>query len=151
MPAQVVNGVRNFYGPRTRFEGVQGAMHTQDDERTLVVFFDGTSYTQVTGQLPAGAVITENAIFEVTEAFVLGGTTPTLSVGVSTTESTNRLGQLSEAQAEAIGTYSVAPAGTLAINTPLTAAVTLKVALGGGTPTITSAGKAKMTIRYRVL
>lgn len=151
MPAQVVNGVKQFYGPRTRFEGSTGSMCTRDAERELVVFFDGANYTLVTHTLPAGAVVTENAIVEVTEAFALGGTTPTINWGVSTTEATNRLAQLSEAQAEAVGTYSVAPAGTLAINTPLAAAVTLKVALGGTTPTITTAGKCKISIRYRVI
>lgn len=151
MPAQTVNGVRNFYGPRTRFEGVQGAMKTVDDERALVIFFDGANYTGVTGSLPAGATITENALVEVTEAFNLGGTTPVINIGVQGTEGTNRLAQVSEAQAEALGTYSIASAGTLAVNTPLAAAVTIKVALGGGTPTITTAGKLKLTIRYRVL
>lgn len=151
MPAQTVNGVRNFYGPRTRFEGVQGAMKTVDDERALVIFFDGANYTGVTGSLPAGATITENALVEVTEAFNLGGTTPVINIGVSGTEGTNRLAQVSEAQAEALGTYSIASAGTLAVNTPLAAAATIKVALGGTTPTITSAGKLKLTIRYRVL
>ena len=151
MAAQTVNGVRNFYGPRTRFEGVQGSMKTVDDERTLVIFFDGANYASVTGSLPAGATITENALVEVTEAFVLGGTTPALNIGVSTTEATNRLASVSEAQAEAVGVYSIAPAGTLAKDTPLASAVTIKVALGGGTPTITTAGKLKLTIRYRVI
>lgn len=151
MGAQTVNGVRNFYGPRTRYEGVQGSMRTQDDERALVIWFDGANYTSVTGSLPAGAVITENAIVEINEVFNLGGTTPVLNVGVSGTEGTNRICQISEAQAEALGTYSIASAGTLAKDTPLAAAVTIKVALGGTTPTITAAGKCKLTIRYRCI
>lgn len=151
MGAQTVNGVRNFYGPRTRYEGVQGSMKTVDDERALVIWFDGANYASVTGSLPAGATITENALVEIAEVFALGGTTPVINVGVSTTEGTNRLAQISEAQAEALGTYSIAPAGTLAKDTPLAAAVTIKVALGGTSPTITSAGKCKLTIRYRVL
>lgn len=151
MGAQTVNGVRNFYGPRSRFEGVQGSMHTQDDERALVIWFDGANYLQVTGTLPAGAVITENALVEIAEAFVLGGTTPVINIGKSGSEGTDRLAQMSQAQAQALGTYSIAPAGTLAKDTPLTAATTIKVALGGTSPTITSAGKLKLTIRYRVL
>lgn len=151
MATQTINGVRNVYGPRTRHEGVGGTMSTRDDERALVVMVDGANYLSYTGSLPAGAVITENAVVEIAEAFVLGGTTPVINIGVSTTEGTNRLAQISEAQAEAVGTYSIAPAGTLAKDTPLAAAVTLKVALGGTSPTITAAGKLKLTIRYRVI
>lgn len=151
MGAQTVNGVRNFYGPRTRYEGVQGSMSTRDDERALVIWFDGANYLQVTGSLPAGATITENCLVEITEVFNLGGTTPVINIGVSGSEGTNRIAQVSEAQAEALGTYSIASAGTLAKDTPLASAVTLKVALGGTSPTITSAGKLKLTIRYRVL
>lgn len=150
MATQVINGVKNAYGPRSRFEGVTGSMGTKDAERELVVFFDGANYTSVTATLPAGSVVSENAIVEVTEAFNLGGTTPTINWGVSGTETTNRLAQLSEAQAEAVGTYSVASAGTLAKDTPLAAAVTLKIALGGTTPTIVAGvGKCKISIRYR--
>ena len=151
MAVQSVNGVRNMYGPRTRYEGVAGSFKTVDDERALVIWFDGANYTSVTGTLPAGATITENAIVEVNEVFNLGGTTPVINIGVSGTEGTNRVAQVSEAQAEALGTYSIASAGTLAKDTPLAAAVTIKVALGGTSPTITSAGKMKLTIRYRVI
>lgn len=151
MAIQTVNGVKNAYGPRSRHEGVTGSMATRDEERAFTVWFDGANYTLVTGTLPAGAVITENAIVEVAEAFNLGGTTPVINIGVSGTEGTNRLAQVSEAQAEAVGTYSIAPAGTLAKDTPLAAAATIKVALGGTSPTITSAGKMKVTIRYRCI
>lgn len=145
------NGVTNFYGPRHRHEGVQGAMSTIGAERQLVILFSGDTYTTVTGALPAGAVVVGNAVVEVVEAFDLGGTTPVINVGVQGSEGTDRLAQLSEAQAEAVGTYSVASAGTLAANTPLAAAVVIKVALGGTTPTATTAGKAKLIIPYQVL
>lgn len=151
MAKETVNGVSNFYGPRHRHEGVQGAMSTIGAERELVVVFSGDTYLSVTGALPAGATVVGNSIVEVVEVFALGGTTPVINVGVSGSEGTNRLAQLSEAQAEAVGTYSVASAGTLAVNTPLAAAVVIKVALGGTTPTITSAGRAKLITPYRVL
>lgn len=151
MAKETQNGVANYYGPRHRHEGVQGQMSTIGAERQLVIHFSGDTYTTVTGSLPAGAVIVGNAVVEVVEAFNLGGTTPVINVGVSGSEGTNRLAQLSEAQAEALGTYSVASAGTLAVNTPLAAAVVIKVALGGTTPTITAAGKAKLIIPYQVL
>lgn len=151
MAKETQNGVSNFYGPRHRHEGVQGSMATRDGERMLVLTFSGDTYLTVTGALPAGATITGNALVEVTEAFNLGGTTPVINIGVSTTEGTNRLAQVSEAQAEALGTYSIASAGTLAVNTPLASAVVIKVALGGTTPTITAAGKMKLMIPYQVL
>lgn len=147
-----INGVKNIYGPRdSRYEGVVGSHTTRDGERDLVIWFDAGSYLQVEGTLPAGAVISENSLVEVTEAFALGGTTPVINIGVSGSEGTNRLAQVSEAQAEAVGTYSIATAGTLAKDTPLAAAATIKVALGGTTPTITAAGKMKLVVRYRVL
>lgn len=151
MAKEVLNGVNNFYGPRHRHEGVQGAMSTVGAERQLVILFSGDTYLTVTGALPAGAIVTGNAMVEIEEAFNLGGTTPVINVGVQGSEGTNRLAQLSEAQAEAVGTYSVASAGTLAVNTPLAAAVVLKIALGGTTPTATVAGKAKLIINYQVL
>lgn len=151
MGAQTVNGVRNFYGPRTRFEGVAGTMHCSDTEKELVIWFDGANYTAVSISLPAGATMVTQCLAEVTEAFALGGTTPTINIGVSGSHGTNYIGELSEAQAEAVGTYSLAPAGTLALNTPLAAAATIVVGLDGTSPTITSAGKCKVAIRYRVI
>lgn len=151
MAKETVNGVSNFYGPRHRHEGVQGAMSTIGAERELVVVFSGDTYLSVTGALPAGAAVVGNSMVEVVEVFALGGTTPVINIGVSGSEGTNRLAQLSEAQAEALGTYSIASAGTLAVNTPLAAAVVIKVALGGTTPTITTAGRAKLITPYRVL
>lgn len=149
MARETVNGTSQFYGPRSRYEGQGGTEATRDDVREFVIFVSGADYATARGTLPAGATIVGNALVEVVEPFVLGGTTPTLNVGVSGTAATNRLAQLSEAQAEAAGTYSVASAGTLAANTPLTAAVTIAVELGGGTPTITGAGKLKLVIPYK--
>lgn len=151
MAIQTVNGVKNAYGPRSRFEGVSGSMATRDEERAYTVWFDGANYTLVSGTLPAGATLSENALVEVTEAFVLGGTTPVINIGVSGSEGTNRIAQVSQAQAQAVGVYSIASAGTLAKDTPLAAAATIKVALGGTSPTITTAGKMKITVRYRCI
>lgn len=151
MAIQTINGVKNAYGPRSRFEGVSGSMATRDEERAYTVWFDGANYTLVSGTLPAGATLSENALVEVTEAFVLGGTTPVINIGVSGSEGTNRIAQVSQAQAQAVGVYSIASAGTLAKDTPLAAAATIKVALGGTSPTITTAGKMKITVRYRCI
>jgi hypothetical protein len=148
MTKATVNGVTNYYGPRNRYEGVGGTEGTKDDVRHFVLDFGGSDYTTASGTLPAGATIVGNALVEVREVFALGGTTPTINVGVSGSHGTNYLGELSEAQAEALGTYSVASAGTLAVNTPLAAAVTIVVGLDGTSPTITAAGKARLVIPY---
>jgi hypothetical protein len=147
MPKQTLNGVANYFGPRTSFDGTSGTEGRRSDDALFVMFLGGQDIT-VTGTLPAGAVITGNALVEVSEAFNLGGTTPTLNIGVSGSAATNRLAQLSEVQAEAVGTYSIASAGTLAVNTPLAAAVTVAVELGGTLPTNTGAGKLKLIIPY---
>lgn len=151
MAKQQLNGVYNYYGPRHRHEGVQGKMGTVNEKHTATVLLAGDTYSTVSFTLPAGAVMVGNAIVEVEEAFALGGTTPVINIGVSGSEGTNRIAQVSEAQAEAVGTYSIAPAGTLAVNTPLASAVTVVVALGGTSPTITAAGKMKVVFTYQVI
>jgi hypothetical protein len=151
MPKELVNGVTNFYGPRGRADTQIGQIGTEGSQKELVVYFSGENYLQARGTLPAGAVITGNATVEIAEVFALGGTSPVINVGVLSSEGTNRLAQISKAQAEALGTYSVAPAGTLALNTPLAAAATIAVALGGTTPTITAAGLCKLVIPYRTI
>lgn len=112
--------------------------------------FDSTeAYTGPTISLPAGVTIRE-VIAEVTEAFALGGTTPTINVGVSGSVATNRAAQLSEAQAEATGVYNLtsSAAGTLAANTPLASASTVTIALGGTSPTVTAVGRAVIYVKY---
>jgi hypothetical protein len=112
-------------------------------------FVSGTYAGNANLTLPIGAAIHGNAQVEVVEAFVLGGTTPVINIGVTSSEGTNRFCQLSEAQAEAVASYSIASAGTLAANTPLTAAATINAALGGTSPTVTAAGRLVLRITYR--
>lgn len=150
MTIQVLNGVKNFYGPRNRFEATGGALKTEGAMKEAVVTFTGENYASVSLVLPAGATVVGNALVEVTEAFVIGGTSPNVAVGVSGSEATNYVALIPEASLEALGTYSIAPAGSLAVNTPLAAATTIKVALEGDT-TITSAGQAKVVFRYQVI
>lgn len=150
MAVETINGVRNFYGPRTSFEGVSGAMATRDAERFAVAMFDGEHYADVELIFPKGAVITGNAVVEIDEAFALGGTAPVINVGKVGSEGTDRIAQISEAQAEAVGTYSVASAGAFAVNTPLTAQTTVTVALGGTSPTI-AGGQCKVIVPFQVL
>lgn len=147
------DGLRVHYG--TRRAGDEANFGTNGDvgpTKALVVDLKGSDFTAgvYTGPtIPIKAGFTwRSGLAEVFEVFALGGTTPTLNVGISTTEATNRAAQLSEAQAEAVGVYNMAGAGTLAANTPLAADSTLSIALGGTTPTITSAGRVRITINF---
>lgn len=153
MAKESVNGVTNYYGSRERFEVDEGRLYTSGMVREQVVYFTGSNYSQAAFTLPAGAHILSAPMVEIEEAFVLGGSTPTINIGVSGSHGTNYACEISEAQAEATGTYlSAAPAGTLAIAAaPLTAAASMVVALDGTNPTITAAGKAKVVIRYEVI
>lgn len=109
--------------------------------------FTSGVYTGTTVAIKAGLTV-RTVTAETFEVFALGGTTPVINIGVSGAEGTNRVAQISEAQAEAVGTYAITPAGTLAANTPLAANSTLNVALGGTSPTVTSAGKLRLTVYY---
>lgn len=147
------DGLRVHFG--TRASGDEANFGTYGDvgtQKELVFELKGSDfasgvYTGPTLSLKAGFTW-RSGIAEVTEAFVLGGTTPTINVGISSTETTNRAAQLSEAQAEALGVYNMAGAGTLAANTPLAADSTLNIALGGTSPTVTTAGKVRITVKY---
>jgi len=152
MTIQVINGVKNYYGAKGRFEATQGVLETDGCVKEGVVVFTGDNYASVAFSLPAGAAIVGKPLVEITEAFVLGGTTPTINIGVSGSHGTNYLAEISEANAEAVGTYaSAAPAGTLAVDTPLAAAASIVVALDGTSPTITAAGQCKVVFQYRVI
>jgi len=152
MTIQVINGVKNYYGAKGRFEATQGVLETDGCVKEGVVVFTGANYDLVSFSLPAGATIVGKPLVQITEAFVLGGTNPTINVGVSGSHGTNYLAEISEANAEAVGTYaSAAPAGTLAVDAPLAAAATIVVALDGTSPTITAAGECKVVFQYRVI
>jgi len=153
MAKEIVNGVTNFYGASGRFDHDFGILKTEGSIKELVVNFTGANYSQVAFTLPAGARIVAAPLVEIVEAFVLGGTTPTINIGVSGSHGTNYFAEISEAQAEAIGTYlSAAPAGTLATSAvPLAAAASIVVALDGTLPTATAAGACKVVVQYQVI
>lgn len=143
-------GVYNVYGPRTTAEGRAGDINTAGVEKELELDFRGSNYSQVTATLPKGAKFI-NATAKIVEAFNLTGTSPTILVGTSGSAATNYGLSIAEASAEAAGTvvYNATGAGTWA--NPLAAATTVSVALGGTTPVATSAGLAKVVIRYIVV
>lgn len=152
MSVETINGVKNYYGPKGRHETLQGVLKTGGAVKEGVVRFTGENYSLVSFKLPAGAAIVGKPLVEIEEAFALGGTSPTINIGTSGSHGTNYLCEISEAQAEAAGTYaSAAPAGTLAVDAPLAAETTVVVALDGTNPTITAAGKAKVVFQYRVI
>lgn len=150
------DGLRVHFGTRAADEeagfGETGSVGSFKEIAITILgsdFVSGVYNGNANLTLPAGATLHGNVQVETVEAFVLGGTTPALNIGVTGFEATNRICTISEAQAEAVGNYSIASAGTLAANTPLAAAATINVTLSGTTPTITSAGRLVVRATYR--
>ena len=147
-------GVNNFYGPRSVPEGNGGTIKTEGGSNELSFEFTGANINDgdldsIT--LPAGIRVLSSYV-EVSEAFVLGGTTPTINVGTSGSAATNGV-SINEAGGEAVGVYTDGDAnvtinGTWATATGLATATVATVALGGTTPTVTSAGKARFVVVY---
>lgn len=146
-------GVVNHYGERGTQDGVAAGGELAGGEGAIkeaVIYIKGTDFTSGSFDtrftVPAGAKFLE-AYAEVTEAFALGGTTPTINVGTNDSEGINYGIELSEAQAEAVGeVYNATGAGTW--GSPLATDTVIGVALDGTSPTVTSAGAAKAVIRY---
>lgn len=144
-------GVMNHYGPRgtgktagvVKTEGASNEVSVQVD--LAVLANGGPVITDVT--IPAGSII-EEVYAQVTEAFTLTGTTPTLGIGTDGSEITNGA-RLSEAQAEATGTYNITSTKAGTWSTALVADTVVGVALGGTTPAATgTAGKVRFVVRY---
>ena len=140
-------GVNNRYGPLATPNAAAGNFKTEGAYNELVIEFSGANINDddVSGFLPAGAKPVEWAL-EVKSVFALGGTTPVINFGTDGSETTNGL-EISEAQAEAVGTYvSTTFAGTW--QSRLAADTTVSVVLDGTSPTVTSAGEGRLVIRY---
>ncbi len=144
------NGVKAVYGSRaSHFEAAAGQSTTRSHEQSFYFQFTGADYPKMSITLKKGSVITGNAIVEIKSVFVLGGTTPTLSIGKAGSEATDYIAKVSQANAQAVGTYSYASGGALAVNTPLTVDTVIDVVLGGTAPTATGAGEIQVIIPYR--
>lgn len=147
---QPVTGVKNFYGPRTAREGIAGSMNVAGSVSELSIVVTGTNINDgimdSVAVLPAGSKVLK-AYVETAEVAALTGTTPTILIGTNGSEVTNGL-VVSEAQAEAVGTYDVSGTltGTWALR--LAADTSVSVTLGGTTPAITDAGKYVVVIQY---
>lgn len=142
------DGLRVGFGPNVADYSSQGVQKQTGNEVIVRFTVDGERFSAGTYQFESQEVVPVGAVplychIRVTEAFALGGTTPTIQVGDA--GSATRYAALSEANAEAVGTYTASVTAT-----PLTAAGTIAVSLGGTTPTVTSAGRATVTLAYRV-
>ena len=142
------DGLKVGFGPNVADFSSQGIQRQNSNEVVVSFVLDGEKFSGGTYQFDSQEVVPVGAVplychIRVTEAFALGGTTPTIQVGDA--GSATRYAALSEANAEAVGTYTASVTAT-----PLTAAGTIAVSLGGTTPTVTSAGRATVTLAYRV-
>ncbi|MEE8599277.1 MAG: hypothetical protein V3S69_07225 [Dehalococcoidales bacterium] len=142
-------GVRSRFGPVDIPDGSQGVVRTAGNKNELVVEFSGNDINDDDFQkaiVPAGSLVVD-AYVEISEVFDLGGGTPTINVGTDGSEGTNGV-EISEAEAEALGTVDISASigGTWA--TSLASDTTVSIALDGTTPTVTDAGHAKVVIGY---
>lgn len=145
-------GVSTNYGSRSTGSTV-GVEESETNITRLVVNITG-EMLQAGAYVPPVVVpkgtLMRSVNLRVDEAFVLGGTTPTIQVGAFGSVATNGFA-ISQAQAQAVGTTAITPgAGTwaLASTTGTTAPAKVAVAMGGTAPTATSAGKATLVIEY---
>jgi hypothetical protein len=149
-----IRGVRAIYGTRER-GGAVGVIKTEGAVNQLSLDFTSDTITDdalATVVLPAGAIVTE-AICQITEAFNLGGTTPTILIGEDGAEVTNGVA-ISEAQAEATGTYDIigAAAGEWDPTSSNPNDVNVSIVLGGTTPVFTTnVGAGRVVISYYLL
>jgi hypothetical protein len=151
---QTAGTTNNQYGIRDTQDGIVGGgkLESQGSVVEAVVYARGSDFTsgafdtQLT--IPAGSKFV-SAIAEVTEAFVLGGTTPTINVGTSGSADTDYGIELSEANGETVGTYfAEGTNGTWSQTAVLANDTVVAVELDGTTPTVTDAGAMKVVIRY---
>lgn len=146
----VTTTVNNHYGPRMTGK-TQGSMKTEGALGELVFDVDGEmvgneAFALLAPQVPAGTLVTAVYV-EVTEAFVVGGTSATINIGTEGSENTNGF-EVTEAQAEAVGVYDVTSSlqGTWAAG--LAAATTIGIDMDGTSPTVTAAGKMRVVVKY---
>ena len=146
----VTTDVNNHFGPRETGKTV-GNIKTEGGKNELTLDIDAAmvdagAYALLAPKIPAGSLITA-AYAEVTEAFALGGTSPTILVGTETSEVTNGL-VINEATAEATGTYDLTATLTGTWGAGLAADTVVGLSLGGTTPSVTTAGKVRVVIEY---
>lgn len=149
-------GVNNQYGVR-QTGGAVGVEHNYGSLNTLKIDLTGQSIADAVAGFMPPVVIPKGALFKsarlrVDEAFVVGGTSPTVRIGAAGSIGTNGI-VLTEAELEAVGTKTPASAGagTWATNsaTGTTAAAKVALDLGGTSPTVdATVGKATLILEY---
>ena len=147
----VTTQVNQHYGEF--FTGkTQGNIKTEGSLKELTIDFDGVMLTAgafplIAPTLPAGAIIQE-AFVNVSEVFVLGGTTPVVDIGTEGSEATNGF-SFTEAQLEGLGSEDLTGALSGTWAAPLAAETTVGILLGGGgSNTSGTVGKCRAVIRY---
>jgi len=139
--------VSNHYGARTSGQ-TSGVIKSEGAKNQLSIQVGASELANNLYQapiIPAGSLITSVHV-KVSEAFALGGTTPTIDIGTQGSTSTNNV-DLSEAQAEAVGLYDISTAAGTWANS-LVADTIVDVSLGGGSPTVGAAGELEVVIEY---
>ena len=150
-----VRAVHNHYGPWTEVspDGILLTDGSRNEYSWEITGADLQNAAQadrwlVIPTLPKNAII-EKAVVEVKEVFALGGTTPTINFGTNGSETTNGI-SITQAQAQALGVFNVTTFnGTW--GSALTADTSVNVALGGTSPTVTSAGRVRIVVTATVL
>lgn len=148
-------GTRNFYGPRSAKEGIEGGIKTEGSVQELTLKFTGKNinddvFATNLAVLPKYSKVLDAFVY-IKEAFALTGTTPTICVGKDGAEASHGIVITAASYADTVGTYTSADAGVTITGdflNDLTAETQISVALGGTTPGVSSAGSAVVTIRY---
>lgn len=143
-----IRGVKTWYGPQDLSQSEDRSLNGAGNVEEKVVVITGSDYASVAFTLPKGSIIIDSYV-EVVEAFVVSGTSPTIALGVSGSAPTNSIVDVTEANAEAIGTYVGVKAGTLAVPTAADSAIVVELG-GTGGPALTSAGKMYVHFRYKL-
>ena len=149
-------GVNNHYGVRDT-GGAVGVEHGYNTEVVVRIDLTGQSIADAIAGFMPPVVIPKGAHFKqgflrVDEAFVVGGTSPTLRIGASGSIATNGV-VITEAELENVGSKVITStgAGTWAVgsSTGTTAAAEVALDLGGTSPTVaTTSGKATLILKY---
>lgn len=146
-------GVNNYYGARN----TGGTVGIEDQDGSILVLSVNLTGEMLNGTYVPPVVVPKGALFRravlrVDEAFTMGGTSPTVQIGLAGSVATNGI-VLTQTEMQAIGSKVPAStgAGTWASNsaTGVTAAARVAFALGGTSPTVTTGvGKAVLVMEF---
>ena len=148
----VTSNVHTHFGNRDT-GGTTGVNKIEGMKEELIINLTGEMFNDVGGALipfvlPAGAVI-KDVYMAVEEVFVTGGTFTALDVGTKGTEATNGF-SITDTQLETPGGVNLTSAlsGTWDGEAPLAADTEISMVLTGTNPTLSDAGKARISIWF---